>query len=666
MDVVDPSTGERSESPDENPLTDENILAMFRQRFALSKRASQEWRTEAKGLYDMHAGHQWDVEDVAAMEENKRPAVTFNIAGKFLDAVSGLQINNRQEIRYYPRENGDTAVNEMLTGAVGWARDLCDAVDEESDAFLDCIITGMGWMECYLTADGDPAGWPACDRRDPMEMYWDPSARKKNLSDGRYIIRVKMMDQLEYQDTFGDDDQDNTFVPEMNNIMTGEGDAVEIIHEPQDYGVNPNGGAGATNRNRRPVADYQFWLMEETFSVTAEGLPAKNFSKADWKKMEPVIKAEGISYQANATKKKVYYRAFIAPGGLKRKGKSPYQHGFTHHAITGKRDRNRNSWFGVGRAIKDPQMWTNKFFSSILYTLMTNSKGGLMAEEDAFTDQSKAESEWARPDKFTMLTAGALQKGKIQQKEPARYPEGMDRLMQFSMSALPSTSGINLELLGAVDREQSGVLENQRKESAMSIIAWAFDAMRRYYRSMGRQMAHYIAEYVEPGTLVRITSKEGQQYVPLAKDKMALTFDVIVDEAPTSTNMKERVWTTLERLVPQLLQAGVPIPNEILDYAPLPTDLAVAWKQKIKGDPEAEAAEKKKADDQFAALLAKIIAEGKDKEASVEQRAADALLKRAKAQESETGLPGIQAASATSTAQAGAAIANGGMRNGTN
>jgi hypothetical protein len=206
-----------------------------------------------------------------------------------------------------------------------------------------------------------------------------------------------------------------------------------------------------------------------------------------------------------------------------------------------------------------------------------------------------------------------------------RYPEGMDRLMQFALSALPETSGLNMELLGLADRVQAGVVEAQRKQSAMAIIAWAFDAMRRYYRTMGRQMATYLIDYVPEQTLVRVNGEQGAQYVPLLKDKLTLTFDVIVDEAPTSTNMKERVWALLENLIPGLLQAGIAVPPDVLDYAPIPTDLQQKWKQLITGDEQAQ----QKRQEQEQMQREQFLAEIRNIVAQATQREADAALKQA-------------------------------------
>jgi hypothetical protein len=560
------------------PKAEENsdVLKEFNARFKYTKAHWDDWRQEARMLYDLVAGRQWDPVDEAKLKDAVRPMVTFNVSGKYMDVITGLQINNRQEIRYYPREVGDAKLNELMTGAVSWGRDLCDQADEETDAFYDAVLTGMGWMEGYLDKDLEPGGVPAGRRVDNMEMYPDPQARKRNLEDARFIVRIRQMDHDEYEELFGEYASETD--EELANTLDTDDDGIEIIEEPQDY--NSEIGAStsmAAKKGKCPVADYQYWKREKRYLVNHPQLGQKELTEKEHEAYQAFFQMaakNGQKFQIQPIKRKVYYRALIAKGRVGQHGLSPYQ-----GAITGKRDRNKNTWYGVGRALLDPQRWLNKFFSTILYTLMTNSKGGLMAEEEAFKDARKAESEWANPESITWLKKGALSgdKPKIMPKPPAPYPQGMDRLMEFTLASLPQTTGLNVELMGLADRDQAGVVEAQRKQSAMAIIAWAFDGMRRYYRSV---------DYVPEGTLVRVNGEASKKYVPIMKQAIGMTFDIVVDEAPTSTNQQERVWLVLSELIPQLLQAGITVPPDVLDYAPIPSDLAQKWKQALQGDPE--------------------------------------------------------------------------------
>ena len=49
---------------------------------------------------------------------------------------------------------------------------------------------------------------------------------------------------------------------------------------------------------------------------------------------------------------------------------------FRFKCITGKRDRNANTFYGVVRAMVDPQLWGNKFFVQIMHILNTPPKAG--------------------------------------------------------------------------------------------------------------------------------------------------------------------------------------------------------------------------------------------------------------------------------------------------
>lgn len=572
--------------------SDEELIERIKRNYKDAEEATSDWRAEARELYDMIAGHQWSEEDRLKLMEELRPVTTFNLTAKFVDSLCGVQVNNRQEIKFFPREVGDQGVNELLTNAADWARDECDAEDEESDAFMDLVLTGVGCVELFLDMDNNPMGDIAIQRRDPLECFWDAHATRRNVRDTRWRMRIKPMPKEEIVDRWGEETYD-----ELVGNMGFEASPFESeVHHSNENHLYEHDPFDKVTEKTVPVCHYQ-WFSRDDMWVVKTQFGERKFTPYQWRKIQEVLKRQNVMYSAKKERHKRYYQAFVAGDVVLEKTESPYQDGWTIHVLTGKRDRNKNNWIGVGRAIRDPQMWANKFFSNILHTINTNSKGGVILEEGAVSDPQKFESDWAKPDAVHYVEDGAISEGRIQEKRPSEYPQGMGNLMEFAINSMPQVSGISLELLGMTDRFQPGVVEAQRKQAAMAVVAWAFDALRRYYKDAGRQLGYYIREYVADGRLARVTTPEGQKYIPLLREEMTMEFDVVVDESPTSVNMKERVWGVLEQLLPQLMKMGAPIPPEVLDYSPLPADLAQSWKkmmmqasQQQQDSPEAQMA----------------------------------------------------------------------------
>jgi len=100
------------------------------------------WLVEAKEMYDFRAGDQWAPEDRQILNSQNRPEIVFNRVLTMLKAVAGMEINGRHEVKYIPRHNEDTSINELLSCAGKWLTDECDAEDEESMSFDDANTWG--------------------------------------------------------------------------------------------------------------------------------------------------------------------------------------------------------------------------------------------------------------------------------------------------------------------------------------------------------------------------------------------------------------------------------------------------------------------------------------------------------------------------------------------
>ena len=113
---------------------------------------------------------------------------------------------------------------------------------------------------------------------------------------------------------------------------------------------------------------------------------------------------------------KVYFRAYECGGVVMAEPEELECGCFTYKAITGMRDRNRNVWFGLVRAMMDPQRFTNKLYSEVIHIIRTNAKGGMVVEEGAVGTFASSKKAGRRPTPSAWAKDGAVAQNRITPK----------------------------------------------------------------------------------------------------------------------------------------------------------------------------------------------------------------------------------------------------------
>ena len=563
-------------------MDDFSTLEMVKKWYRAASSQTSDWRKEAEEAYDLVSGDQWTEEDKQILKDQDRPPVTFNRIGPVIDSISGMEVNNRQQVRFIPRSSEDGAVNEVLSLIADWARDNCSAEDEESEAFRDCLIPGIGWTETRIDYVRNPDGEIVIERVDPLEMFWDAAAKNRNLSDSSYFMRVRDIDIEDARAMFPDAEDGD-----LNAAWAtlDEADKLKRGSDPDGYEEEEDAKIQKTGKVR--IVECQ-WRESEGYHRAAnpDSGEIEELSEDQYK----TLKKRKKSIKAVKQYRKVMKRAFVGRIVLEE---GPLDTGgfFTWHCITGKRDRNNNSWYGVIRGMKDPQQYANKWLSQSLHIFNTNAKGGVIAEKDAISSVRDFEESWASSDRVTWVNPGALAAGKIDKKPQAELPSQLDRMMQFAVDSIRDTSGVNLEMLGMADRAQAGVVESQRKQAAMTVLAPMFDSLRRYRKQQSRLMLHYIQNFLSDGRKVRIAGPDYVGVVNMTSDVTAGEYDVVIDQAPSSANQKEETWGILSQMMPVMIKMGIPMKvwMEMLKASPLPSAIVA----KITGEMEKEMAKPK-------------------------------------------------------------------------
>lgn len=560
-------------------------------RWKDARDASRKWRMEAREDYEFYAGRQWSPEDEAYLREQRRPKITFNRTTPFVDAIVGTEINNRQETSYLPRTTNqndlDAAAAELFTEGARWIRQTCDADDNETEAYQDSLICGMGWTETRLDYEDDPDGRVLVDRVSPLEMYWTAGTTRPNLADARDIWRIRLMPVEDIRNRWPDATIDHVEAQSWADVG-----ALEWPHDstPPAYDTDTS----TSNDQRRGlvrVVQYQ-WCERESYLRTVDP------ESGDDRELNPDMldtfrQQAGADYPITNQSRKRWYQAILIGKNIAEmkelfQAKEPCP-GSSFKPITGKRDENERSWYGIVRMAKDPQRWANKFYSQIQDVINSNAKGGIIAETDAFENMRQAEENWAKPDTIIWASPGAIVGSKIIERKSAAYPSGLDKLMQVSIEAISMTTGISPEMLGITGINQPNSLERTRIGRSMAVLSKFASSLRAYRKAQGRLMLHLMLYFIPPAVMERATGR--QDAAQLMQADVA-RFDVGVDQSPTSPNLKEEIWASVMQLLPMWLKSGIPFPMTMLDYMPLPESAIQKLKEELQQqaqDPMAQA-----------------------------------------------------------------------------
>jgi hypothetical protein len=560
-----------------------------------------DWIKETKESFRFVAGDQYEKDEYAALKDGKKIPVTFNRVGPVIDAVVGAEIQGRQQTQFFPRENGDAKINELLTQGAEWLRDLTDAEGEETDMRRDCFICGIGWSISELDYEVDPEGRYTKRRLDPTKVLHDPNARQSCAVDARYIRYREQMSRDEFKDLYGE--VQGVFDPSDGDLVTHNADPRLAFEQ------------GTQFKDDLITVDLWQWYEVETVVVTRsqDGTSTVEYSLEDFEQLEQAAIEAGYRLQSQKRRRRRYMTATITGKiWLEEPRQLPFPE-FTLKCTTGKRDNERNVWYGLVRPMKDPQKWANAFFSMLLHMVRTNAKGGIIAEEGAMGDQKRFEETFAASDEVTIVAQGALSQNRIMPKPQPAYPAGIDRLMEQAITAIRETSGISPEMLGMADRDQPGILEAQRKQTAYGLLSTFFEGFRRYRKNDGELQLHFM-RMLGPETLIRVTLSseqkqemmghnggppmeaqqpqgvESDMYVPLALALDSRKYDVVVDEAPAGPNQRERTWLMFTQILPAIADRVSPeMWAEALKYSPFPESFSGKMRELImasKPDPQ--------------------------------------------------------------------------------
>lgn len=550
------------------------------------------WRALADKCADYADGNQLDSDLMYKMKSLGIPPAVENIIAPVMKSVQGYEANTRTDWRVTPNgEVGGQEVADALNYKLNQAERHSKADKACSDAFESQIKCGIGWIE--VAKEQNPFAYPyRCRAVHRNEIHWDMSAREYDLSDARWLRRVRWLSADRIAQAF----------PKHREMILGFG-----LHGNAYYDmVVLDGGQGgistglqnAWDMGRASTLYEQEWYNNETKRLCVTELWYRKWVSV------PVIKtpdgrvveydsnnpshqlavANGLVKPVMASVPKVRLSYWIGSYML-HDGVSPYPHThFPYVPFWGFKEDMTGTPYGYVKDMVYPQDNLNSTQSKLRWGLSVMRVE--RTKDVVLMSDAQLRQQVARPDADIVLNKHELKDGgKFEVIRDYQLTNQHYQLMQDSRASIERISGISQSFMGS-GGANSGYQEQQRIEQSNQALADIMDNFRESRKQVGEILLELIihdlgqnqqtvvieGDAITAERTVVINKPEidpvtGQTY--LSNDIQRTRLMVALEDVPSSTSYRSQqlnaLSETAKSLPPEYQAAVLPFMVSLMD-----------------------------------------------------------------------------------------------------
>lgn len=529
------------------------------------------WRENARKGYKYYMGDQWSPEDLQRLKSQGRPALTINRIKPTIRTLSGYMRQNRRDQKVMPRRGGVQAVADIYTHLMKHTYDLSYADWYNAQMFTDGIICGKGFVSLDIDYMQDPVnGQLTINREDPFLILEDPFSTKYDLSDARFVFRMRWLDKSQLEAMYP------KAKDHMNQIEAVQGTEGYLQTETDDYDDAERQELTEIAKHRYLVKECWYRTYQKTDiiidPVSGELKEAKDFDDGALELMQlenPNIK------KVSRIMPKLHLKTMIGEYELDHQD-DPYN-GMTRFPIVRFADELVYAEKAMVRGeiddIISAQDELNKRRSQALHLLNTTANSGYLVEEGALspTQYRKLEEMGSKAGVIIQVKQGAL--GKLQRVSPNQLSTGHVDLAQLSDGDIKSISGINSDLLGVDDTTAtSGIAMEMRRRQGLINVEPVFDNFDFTMRVLGDTMLDILRNtdtysveeiaYIVGEKNIKVDGKplapeQIMQFLQTQKGKYGMT---ISDQESNPTQRR----ANFQLMLQSIKELGLPVPQDMI------------------------------------------------------------------------------------------------------
>lgn len=560
--------------------------------------------------------YQDQIQFADTLGRKKRAQVRFNDIQSPVDSVVGFMAQNRRKAKYIARVDA-TPAQQLYSKNMNALSDFhrenqnADQIETEQDA--DMVIAGYGATETDLSymvgkSTSMPNGEIIKVKLDPERVYWDTSDTSRNLQKAAfagYWDEYELKQALElFQDSKEDDFETATADDNRGGYTYNPwGGVYDKIREDNAAEFCDDEKTLVKVYNHQWFEFETFWLCENPIYLAQTPLDAMFYRAkleaiaieeeddeqdefvgsrdpftfdplAQKLSMTPAIKARivrefGKLVAPVSFVRKCFYTSVFSGDHEFKRFKSLSQQGFSIKFKTGTYNRTGGYFIGMVNGMIEPSDYRNKALTELLFAIASNSKGGVMVEENAVESIAEFEKQYAKTDAVIKVANGALSGEKIKPKATSAVPTGLENIISLCDAAIAS-NGVNSSLMGETAANDNGILYKRRLRQSIARNAQYFDSITLYQKEDSRLDGDLIPVWVENnvGAMVRVAGENGaDEFLRISQDMLAAEYDVSIQEAPQTPEDEQETADKLVGLAGSVAQFNPTAGGKFLEKA---------------------------------------------------------------------------------------------------
>ena len=441
-----------------------NSLNSSYEAFADSRKLAEE-------TWEYYHNRQYNSSQEAILENRGQPKETFNIIRLFTRMIIGYFSMVINDIKILPRQLQDVTIANLLNDVVQYVLEQNNWSTNADAVKLDGLLSGI--MATYVNVQ--PGSKRDMFNREEYnigisyvpsrELLLDPSSRRSDYEDARYLHRFKWITRDAFIKIFGND--------KLKEVDANY-DYLNIDYSDEQY----------------QYTDQSFYYIGNAFKVNENYLVVHSIVENDKGELEEIFWCgDTILHKENLTQQ-----------GLP----NPY-------IVIRMNDVSKAEYYGIFKDILETQKAINQAVIRIQLLVNTNKA---FVEEGAVENLEEFKSAFERVNAvIPVLNLAGIKIENLSQDIANQY-----NIINSAFDRIQKILGINDSFLGMAYASDSGRKVKLQQNATIVALRYITKRYEAYYKKLGELLVTYIKKFYTSYRILRIADETtGQRWIEINK-----------------------------------------------------------------------------------------------------------------------------------------------------